>query len=61
MPVYLPNHAQIIRLAYDDDSTLAGISHDYRDPIVFEKLQFQNAFRLNEDAKPGGVFKIPPV
>jgi len=32
--------------------TLTGKSLDYLDAIVFEKLRFQNVFRLHQNAKP---------
>jgi len=32
--------------------TLPGISQDYREAIVFEKLRFQNVFRPHENEKP---------
>jgi len=34
------------------NKTRSGKSRDYRDAIVFEKLRFQNVFRLQENEKP---------
>ena len=37
--------------------TWSGISRDYRDVIIFEKLRFQNVFRPHENEN-ASVFKF---